>query len=123
MDLMRVASHEVAEENSPRREPWEKEDKTISPEKVGRSRCSTRASGMLTLAEISWPEPASSRRIFPPLLGASMDHQMGEGPGVRAMESGEGRSAFLLNQANRMGLGARTSVRFRGIGVSQREAD
>src|SRR5437867_3915769 len=36
-----------------------------------------------------WPELASWRRMLLRLLGAPLSHPMGEGSGVRAMESGE----------------------------------
>src|SRR5437867_8235187 len=43
--------------------------------------------------EKPWPELASLRRMFLPLLGAPLAHPMGEGLGVRARESGE-RAGF-----------------------------
>src|SRR5213592_743757 len=54
-------------------------------------RCKTSDSSLRTpdTMERSWPELASSRRNFLPLLVAPLAHPMGEGSGVRAMENGE----------------------------------
>src|SRR5439155_18824168 len=45
------------------------------------------------LAQTTWSELASWRRNFSPLLGAPLAHPMGEGSGVRAMESRAGARA------------------------------